>query len=46
MIQNLKYKEETDFALYANFENPEHCKALCDLLNMYMSRPDGRLSSA
>lgn len=40
MIQNLKYKEETDFAL-CNFENPEHCKALCDLLNMYMADPMG-----
>jgi ribosomal protein S18 acetylase RimI-like enzyme len=32
--------EETDFAL-CDFDNPEHCRALCDLLNMYMADPMG-----
>lgn len=40
MIQNLKYRDEKDFAL-CDFDNPSHCQALCDLLNQYMEDPMG-----
>lgn len=40
MIKTLIYIEEPDFSL-CDFDNPEHCAALCQLLNMYMADPMG-----
>lgn len=40
MLKNLKFKDEEGFTI-CDYDNPAHRKALCELLNKYMSDPMG-----